>query len=338
MSVQIEGQVVVGIDGGGSRTKACLARFDRFGLSPVLGLGDAGPSNLHSVGFEIATSNVESAIHNAFTEGGVARQRIDALCLCMAGAGRPTEQAMWLNWSASHQVAKFTNVYPDSMAVLAGGQWHSPDNVDGTIDANSLNLLESLEGVCLISGTGSLAWGIGPDGRSARSGGWGPILGDDGSGYAIGVQALKACLAASDGRGENTQLLQPILDACRLTRIDEIIQWLDANGNRREEVASLAKLVFVLAAKGDPTAMRIFDSAAKDLAALVRGVCGQLQLGKGTYRLSLSGSVLVRQEGFSRRVYEKLLQMGIEPRVISTVRRPEIGALMLAARGLLMGR
>ncbi|HET9221200.1 MAG TPA: BadF/BadG/BcrA/BcrD ATPase family protein, partial [Roseiflexaceae bacterium] len=153
--------LLLGVDGGGSGTRALLA--DRSGA--ILGAGAAGPSNHQAIGLEAAAQAIQSAIDMAFRDARVERSRpVAAICLGLAGAGRPEDRLRFEAWATRQNIARRCAVASDAELVLTAG---TPDGW----------------GVALICGTGSIAWGRAPDGRSARAGGWGYLLGDEGSGY-----------------------------------------------------------------------------------------------------------------------------------------------------------
>jgi N-acetylglucosamine kinase-like BadF-type ATPase len=121
----------------------------------------------------------------------------------------------------------------------------------------------------LIAGTGSVAWGRGAAGE-VRVGGWGQQLGDEGSGYAIGLAAVRAIVRADDGRAAPTMLRAAILEHLRLEAPVELIPW--AASATKSEFAALVPLVGRCAGQGDETAREILDEAAADLEAHVRGI------------------------------------------------------------------
>jgi N-acetylglucosamine kinase-like BadF-type ATPase len=153
-------RLLLGIDGGGSSTRAAIA--DSSGA--VLGKGQAGSSNYQSVGFAAATWALHEAIDAAHMDAGIeSHTRFDAACFGLAGAGWPDDQRRFTAWAAEYGIAINVRCVSDAEIILAAGtpeQW----------------------GVALISGTGSVCWARSPDGSSVRVGGWGYLLGDEGSG------------------------------------------------------------------------------------------------------------------------------------------------------------
>ena len=151
-------------------------------------------------------------------------------------------------------------------------------------------------GVCLIAGTGSIALGRDQTGRQARTGGWGHIVGDEGSGFDIGRRALQAVLRAADGRGPQTTLQEALLRAWGLASPPELMgRVYPASGQVVvPDIADLAGLVFAQAAAGDPVARRIVDRAAGELTTAVLAVIADLSF-PGAVPLAVTGGVLRHQ-------------------------------------------
>jgi N-acetylglucosamine kinase-like BadF-type ATPase len=123
-------------------------------------------------------------------------------------------------------------------------------------------------GILLIAGTGSIAWARDAAGSVVRVGGWGEGLGDEGSGFAIGLAALRAIAHAEDGRGPETALRDPILEHLALSGCDELVPW--TSRAKKSEVAALVPLVSLASSRGDPIAKGILETAVSDLMAHLR--------------------------------------------------------------------
>src|SRR5207253_2086911 len=144
-------------------------------------------------------ANLDDAVSRAFASAGLGRARVAGACLGLAGAGRPEDQAVIADWAARIDLAAHVEVTGDAPLLLAAG---TPDGW----------------GAALIAGTGSMALVRDRAGRTARAGGWGHLLGDEGSGYALVVSALQACARAADGRGPATALVERFLMRLGLAR------------------------------------------------------------------------------------------------------------------------
>ena len=171
-----EPRCLMGIDGGGSKTAALLA--DETGR--VLGRGAAGASNFQIVGHEAAQAAIVAAMAAATAAAGMAPQPpLSALCIGLSGVDRPGERVSFQQWAAALYPAARVLIANDAELVLAAG---TPQGW----------------GLALICGTGAIVYGRSLAGQTARADGWGHLLGDEGSGYAIGLAALRAVMRAYD--------------------------------------------------------------------------------------------------------------------------------------------
>ncbi|MBW3535709.1 MAG: hypothetical protein KY453_10940, partial [Gemmatimonadetes bacterium] len=118
-------------------------------------------------------------------------------------------------------------------------------------------------GVLLVAGTGSIAWGRSEDGRTGRVGGWGTLLGDEGSGHAIGLEALRRVTRDADGRGPSTDLRRRVLERLGLGGAEDLIAW--STGAAKSEIAALVPVVIEAAAAGDAVAGEILVKAVEEL-------------------------------------------------------------------------
>lgn len=245
---------VVGIDAGGTTTRCWAVTAS----SRLIGSSQGGPGNLYSVGLNTLTQRVVDLVRSALP-GPYARQRAQALCLGASGVGRSDEVAAVRDALQSARLAQQVLVVNDGQIALAAGTLGQP-------------------GVALIAGTGSLALGQAADGKQARAGGWGYLLGDEGSGYAIGRDALTAVLRAHDGRQSSTSLSIPLQRALGLQKPEDVIKFTYARPFRKEQIAALAPLVAEVAATGDTTATGILTKAGTDLALMAAAVHRRLDL------------------------------------------------------------
>jgi N-acetylglucosamine kinase-like BadF-type ATPase len=185
--------LVIGIDGGGTKTLAWLAEREPHAAAQPIGVGLAGPSNPQAVGLDLAGANILQAIRQSFAAAGCEAGPVAAVCLALAGVGREPIRRQMMTWCCHQELAGDVLVTNDAMAVLAAGT-------------------PSGWGAALIDGTGSFAFGMTADGSCQRTGGWGYLFGDEGSGYAIGLAALRAVTQAVDGRGPSTILTDRVLE------------------------------------------------------------------------------------------------------------------------------
>lgn len=249
-------ELLLGVDGGGSKTLALVAARD----GQLLGRGEAGSSNYQSVGLPMAVAALEGATRSALEQAGLdPGALITAACFGLAGAARPIDRVRFDEWLRDHgQVARWT-IVNDAELVLAAGTpagW----------------------GVVLIAGTGSICYAQTADGRTARAGGWGYLMGDEGSGYALGVQALHLATQTADGRASASTILRAILDHWQLEEPAALISHVYHPARTRAEIADISRLVAVLAEQGDPFADELMAQAARELARLIDTVVHALDL------------------------------------------------------------
>ncbi len=309
-SMTATSDLVIGVDGGGTKTIAWLALLDDGGSGTVLGRGQAGPGNPRAAGFEVAQANIDMAIDSAFADSQLPRDQVAAACLCLSGAGRAVEQERLTAWANERNLAQVTRVTGDAEPILAAA---SPENW----------------GIALISGTGSLAWGRGREGQIARSGGWGYLIGDEGSAYAIALVGLRAAVRAADGRGPAIELLARFQQQLDAATPQHLIERVYDPKMTRERIASLAVVVFDAAAT-DLLAEIIIEAAAVQLADMVAALIGPLSLSIGKYPLGLAGGVLLNQESLRQLVLARLDEKGIAPGTVSLVTEPVRGAVSMA--------
>jgi N-acetylglucosamine kinase-like BadF-type ATPase len=182
-------------------------------------------------------------------------------------------------------------------------------------------------GIALICGTGSLAWGRNAAGVIARCGGWGYLMSDEGSGYAIAMAGLRAAVRHADGRGPPTELLGSMMVALNAKSPQAIVEGV--YGRTREQLADLCKVVFELAVE-DVMALSIVEAAAEDLAELVVVLRQKLTLSDDDFHLALTGSVILKQESLQAALELQLAANHCRPRSITRVSEPVRGAVALA--------
>jgi N-acetylglucosamine kinase-like BadF-type ATPase len=313
-TLQASGSIglVLGVDGGGSKTLAWLARPDGEGVP--LGVGEAGPSNPQSVGWAAALANIDRAISLAFTAAGVPREQVAALCLAIAGAGREAEQQRLRTWAEHRRIAERLIVTHDALPILAAG---TPEGF----------------GIALVAGTGSFAFGRDRAGGTARAGGWGYLFGDEGSGYDIARRGLHAVSLAVDGRGPGTQLVAGFQSAVDGVVPADMLRAAHARAEDRQWIASLAPVVLDAADAGDTVATGIVDAAARQLADLVRSVAVRLR--DEVTSLALAGGLLVRSASMRRRLLAQWETDGLARDGVRAISDPVLGAVILAKQELL---
>jgi glucosamine kinase len=294
---------LVGIDGGGTRTTLAIA--DAGGREIVR---RSGPSGLVDPRRPSATADLlVSLVREAALAAGFEGPAL-ALCAGLAGVGNRTEREIVERTLARSGVAGHVAVRSDGETALIGALGGRP-------------------GLLLIAGTGSVAYGRAVDGRVERCGGWGMMLGDEGSGFAIARAGLHAALLSVDGRGPATRLLPVLLEVLGLAVPDAVPPWFARA--EKAEVASLAVHVIRTADEGDRAALDVVAAAARDLAAHADALVWRLGPWLETPTLALHGGVAT-DPIFSRHLRAALELRPEALRVIDAEADAVAGALIYA--------
>ena len=269
----------------------------------VLAKAISGSANLVMKG-ELA---VEKVIFDVI-ESLEAPEPVAALCLGIAGVGQPGAEQLihdLLRRLGHRQPVRVVN---DALVALVAG---APSGV----------------GIVIVAGTGSIAYGADPDGQTARAGGWGYLLGDEGSAFWLGHYAVRHAIRAADGRGVTTSLYDLICDKLEVSDPTELVEWFYDQELSRNRVADLASLVEKAANDGDEAAENLLDQAAKHLASAARAVAGQLSF-SGPYPIVLSGGAFKACPSLHRRLDDFLDSPEMEVKLLES--EPATGAVTLA--------
>src|ERR1022692_3845329 len=245
-------KLYLGVDGGQSGTTAVIG--DDGGR--ILGTGQAGPCHHATEGEGRAKLEraVTGSVGAACAQAGLdaAAVRFEAACFGMSGGPDDKREIL----AATLRVERLV-VTNDAVISLAGATTTG-------------------QGIVTIAGTGSIAFGRNAAGRTARAGGWGYVFGDEGGGFDIVRQALRAALRMEEGWGPPTSLRQALLDTTGQASANRVLHLFYTPDWPRSRAASLASLVDSAAAEGDPVALHILESAAQELALLAAAVRAQL--------------------------------------------------------------
>ena len=266
---------LLAVEGGGSKTTALLTDLE----GKAVGRGFGPGSNPHAVGIESARKAIAMAVDGALInatgrlpEGSTWRETgIAAACLGLAGIDGPEDEAQLTAWVKDKAFAERFSVVNDSELVVAAG---TPEGW----------------GVALISGAGSVCLARSPQGRTVRVGGWGHLLGDEGSGYRLALDALRVATQTVDGRADAQALLRAILKHWSLADANALIRHVHAPGMTPSDLAGLASVVLALSASGDAAAQALVEQSVKDLARQVETAIHKLALEKPP--LALAGTQL----------------------------------------------
>jgi N-acetylglucosamine kinase-like BadF-type ATPase len=298
--------LLLGIDGGASKTIALLASTD----GTILGRAQVGGSNKQVSGVDLALATLDQSITLVFAAAGLPIQTVAAACLGLSGVDRPADYQLIQGWAEQRQLTHALRVVNDAQLVVAAG---TPGGY----------------GVGLICGTGSIAIGRAIDGRTGRAGGWGYLLGDEGSGYDIALRGLRAAAQAADGRGTAHQLLAALLAHWQLQQPSDLIPHVYHRPDPRAILSDLPPLISDLADQGDPICVTILAKAGRELAAAVIAVADQIGF-RGPIPLGVAGSVGLRTPLLLKGLLDQLALQGRPADPLTPVEDPTLGALRLA--------
>lgn len=305
---------VLGLDGGGSRTVALIANE----RGRVLGRGESGPGNFHTAGLVPATENIRHAARGAIGDAGLVPSAIDTAYFALAGIDRPVDRQVMSAAVASLGLRCPIILENDACAAWAGA-------------------LSGKPGVVVLAGTGSIAFGQDPKGNTARAGGYGPLLGDEGSGYDIGRRAMIAALRAEDRRGPSTSLTERIRRRFMLDKITDLTHLLygDPPPLQRPDVAGIAPLVEEAALEGDAIAREILRVAGRELGLLAAAVLQQLNWEKGkTVYVAGGGGAFAAGNFLSLPMQQVIRSAWSTAELTHPQHTPTYGAVLLALRSL----
>ena len=293
---------LIGIDGGGTQTIGVIADTNGNHLSKVVGKS----TNYHVVGIEQVEATLGSILKQLLQNIGIRATNCQAACFGLAGVGRAEDhQKIYRLCERIGIPRQFILTHDAEIALTAG--------------------IRSGIGVLAISGTGSMVYGQNSEGKSVRVGGWGHLLGDEGSGYDIGHRGLKAITQMSDGRRQPTTLRKFILAQISLDRVDQLVRWVSMAS--KSQISALAISVFESAETGDKVAQAIIEQAGKALVIAIRTAIRRLELSTNS-EVFLSGGVFQNQPSFVR-----FLQEQFPEKTIQLIRQePVCGAIRIAQR------
>jgi glucosamine kinase len=245
-------ELVLGIDGGGSHTRACVADLD----GRVLGSGRAGSSNYNHAGAAGAGRAIEAAVREALSSVS-AQPPAKAMFLGLAAVVNEADRAVIQQEVGQRGLAMKIGIDHDIRIALSGG-------------------LAGQAGIALIAGTGASCYGRRATGESVQVGGYGFLADDVGSASWISRQALSAAVREADGRLMETDLKKAVFAFLEITDIRDFLHRVQTVGLKREELATLCPRIIALADSGNGPAQSIMEEAVRELALLVQTAASRL--------------------------------------------------------------
>ena len=295
---------VLGIDVGGTKT-VCLLANDQ---SEVIAQGREEGANLQGAG-ELALEKVlHSVMEKTLADRGVLPS---VICLGIAGVDRPADETVVRSIMKRIGYKAKILVVNDALIALQAG-----------IDAQP--------GIVIVAGTGSIAYGCNAKGEASRAGGWGYVLGDEGSGYWIGRLALRAVGRHSDGRGRVTSLTPRLLSHFGVERAAELIHKIYHQELTPSSIASLARYVQQSRDEGDIVASAILNRSADELMTAATAVMTRLELTEAEFTFVLAGGMFHAVPWLCDQLKLMLPALAPNSQTIRLEAEPALGAVRLA--------
>ncbi len=293
----------IGVDGGGTTTRAVVIDGDL----QVLGRGEAGPGNFYSAGEKAAVENILAAVKAATNNANIKPGDIGSWGLGLAGACSDSDKAAQRNALLPHAGAANIVVDEDAAAAQAGA-------------------FAGRAGAICIAGTGANCFGVNENGERRGADGFGPLLGDRGSGYWCGEQALRAACASYDGSGQNTALQESVFNQLGAKDVYQMIEIVYVPDFKKDRIAALFPLVLQAAAAQDAVALDILQRAGQELAKTTLAVLRPLKIN----RVAPVGGLLANNTAV-RPAYEYALREALpDVEFIEPMHDALIGAALLS--------
>jgi N-acetylglucosamine kinase-like BadF-type ATPase len=295
---------VLGIDAGGTKT-VCLLADER---GKILAEGRGPGANLHSAG----ELEVEKVLHEVM-EDAIGDRDITPAAICLGIAGVDREDEARTVRAIMRRIGHKSRVLVvnDALIALVAGAQDAP-------------------GIVIIAGTGSIVYGRNASGQAARAGGWGHMVGDEGSGYWIGREAVAAVMRAADGRGPATRLSDDILAHFSVNDVSQLPRIVYDREIPRMRVAALGPIVEGAVSAGDAVAMRILERAVDELVLGALSVATRLEMRGDAFTFYLAGGVFRVVPSLAAVLPRRLVEVAPRCQVQLLDEEPAVGAVWLA--------
>jgi len=308
---------ILGVDGGGTRTIVQVADLS----GEVVAESESGSSNYKSVGIKIAKENINKAVFKVIDLLNKSKEfTFKNACFGLSGNDSCEDRDIYHKIIFDSKIKDYLNpastiICNDTRIGLAAG-------------SNSKN------GIMIICGTGSNCYGINEEGKEAKVNGWDYILGDEGSGYAVGIKALRALMKAYDGRGESTLLFKTILEDLNIKNVSELIRWAYIDSFSKDKIAAIAKTVCRTAEMGDRISIKILEEEAMEAVNSVTVVANKLNIADKKFDLVFVGNLFKCEKYFKSVLMKKLKSKFTQINFMPLTEKPVEGAIKLALGNL----
>lgn len=307
-------EYVLGIDGGGTSTICLLADRDGHAIAQA----EAPASNHRKLDLREACEAVAAGVKRVFERAGLLTPqppRLIAACAGLAGVDTEEDAALLSEKLSGIVQTEHLRVVNDGEIALYGA-------------------LEDEPGVLVISGTGSIVWAAREDGTRLRVGGWDYILGDEGSGYSIGMRVLRAVASAHDRRTPPTRLTGEVFNAFGARRFEDLLGVIYDGEMTPQRIAALAPLADTAASEGDGVAHRVIEEAAEELVQMVASAVRLAGLADKPFPVVPTGGVLLAGGAFSARFRALMCDAAPNARFVEPRHSSVEGAILLALSDL----
>jgi N-acetylglucosamine kinase-like BadF-type ATPase len=303
-------QLVVGVDGGGTRTRAVVLNGPT-----ILGEGAAGPSNPLRVGVANGATAIREAVDKACAAALIHRDDLVAAGVGLAGIRRKDVRVRMHDVLVQTLGIKNIELVSDGDIALYGATDGRP-------------------GVVVISGTGSIAVGMNRQGKRMSAGGWGPVAGDEGSGSWIARRALQAVARATDGRGPKTSLTQAACEFFQVATPDDLSTAIYAPTITNDRIAGFSKQVIQAARDGDEVAGEILQDAGNELGKAAVTVIHRLKMDHERFQVAFIGGVFAAGELVTQPLIEQVMKHASKAFIDNPSFSPTVAAARMAQDNL----
>ena len=297
--------MILGVDGGATKT-LCTVADENF---VVLGVGVAGPCNFNVVGVREARKNVKLAIKRACSTLDLKNGVVEVGCFGISGLTTDSDYEVISDRIVPSNIAKKRIIVNDVVTAFYAVTNGKP-------------------GIAVVAGTGSIAYGMNSRGEKAVAGGWGWLMGDEGSAFDIARRGLNAAARACDGRGEETLMVNMFKEEFKVEDFKDVVSRV-YQGVSSTKIASLSKIVFSAAEAGDKVAIKILEEAGEELGQLAVTIGRRLFVRDESINIGVSGGVFkasnIPWEAFKKYVANFLPKALFIP----PVSYPVVGALII---------
>ncbi len=301
-------EYIIGMDGGGTKTHGIISDLDGNPVAEVMG----GSANFQMLGVDVVARSIFKLILELVEKIGRSFSDVKIIVIGLAGAGKEEDKNRVYNG-----IIKVADEYGLKLPKLI-------------IETDARIALEGAfmgdAGIVLISGTGSVMFAKDINGEIHRVGGWGRFIGDEGSGFSIGCEALRAVAKFIDGRGEKTILKDLIFEKFKISDLREVVSKIYSG---EFDLASIAPIVMEAGERGDEIAVKILDEACSELLSHIKAMLGKANFGEQV-KLVLMGGVLRSENYLSRKLKREISEKFPQIDLIEPIASPAYGAIVYA--------